>query len=154
MTSCFKLDRFGKEKGLEKATWILVGGMVVQPKKKCYRLDFFFFIFSETEVLGIMGRELEGAGENSPGSDLLRRFSPEQSCSDTGHLRESLVQHLKMSQGTCLVVQWLRPDAPNAAGLGSIPGPETRSHMPQLRVCMLPLKIPHAGTQDPAQPNK
>ena len=28
-----------------------------------------------------------------------------------------------------LVVQWLRPCTPNAAGLGSIPGQGTRSHM-------------------------
>ena len=114
-----------------------------------------FFIFSETAVLGITGRELEGAvGGNSPGSDLLRRFRPEQSGSDTGHLRESLFQHMKMSQGTCLVVQWLRLHTPNAAGLGSIPGQETRSHLPQRRVCMLPLKIPHAATEDPAKPNR
>ena len=29
--------------------------------------------------------------------------------------------------------QWLRHHAPNAGGLGSIPGQGTRSHMPQLR---------------------
>ena len=51
--------------------------------------------------------------------------------------------------GTSLVVQWLRLHAPNAGGLGSIPGGGTRSHMPQLRVCMLQLKIPHAATEDP-----
>ena len=38
---------------------------------------------------------------------------------------------------TSLVVQWLRLCAPNAGGLGSIPGERTRSHVPQLRVCML-----------------
>ena len=31
--------------------------------------------------------------------------------------------------GTSLVVQWLRLHAPNAGGLGSIPGRGTRSHM-------------------------
>ena len=36
--------------------------------------------------------------------------------------------------GTSLVVQWLRLQAPNAGGPGSIPGQGTRSHMPQLRV--------------------
>ena len=41
---------------------------------------------------------------------------------------------------TSLVVQWLSLCNPNAEGPGSIPGQETRSHMPQLR--------------DPAQPNK
>ena len=35
--------------------------------------------------------------------------------------------------GTSLVIQWLKLHAPKAGGLGSIPGQETRSHMPQLR---------------------
>ncbi|TEA37365.1 hypothetical protein DBR06_SOUSAS1910057, partial [Sousa chinensis] len=46
-----------------------------------------------------------------------------------------------------LVVQWLRLCAPNAGGLGSIPGQGTRSFMPQLRVHMLQLNIPHAATK-------
>ena len=32
------------------------------------------------------------------------------------------------------------------AQVGSIPGQGTGSHMPQLRVCMLQLKIPYAAT--------
>ena len=47
-------------------------------------------------------------------------------------------------QGTSLVVQWLGHWVPNAGGLGSIPGQGTWSHMPQLRVCLMQLKIPHA----------
>ena len=41
--------------------------------------------------------------------------------------------------------------APNAGGACSIPGQGTRFHMPQLRVCLLQLKIPHATatTEDP-----
>ena len=39
--------------------------------------------------------------------------------------------------GTSLVVQWLRLHDPNAGGLGSIPGQETRAHMPQPRAGML-----------------
>jgi len=35
--------------------------------------------------------------------------------------------------GTSLMVQWLRLQAPNAGGQGSIPGQGTRSHMLQLR---------------------
>ena len=35
--------------------------------------------------------------------------------------------------GTSLVVQWLRVQAPNAQGLGSTPGQQSRSHMLQLR---------------------
>ena len=36
-------------------------------------------------------------------------------------------------EGPTLVAQWLRCCAPNAGGLGSIPGPGTRSHMLQLK---------------------
>ena len=50
---------------------------------------------------------------------------------------------------TSLVVQWLRLHAPNAGGLGSIPGQGTESHMTQLRVRMLQLKILHAATKIP-----
>ena len=46
----------------------------------------------------------------------------------------------EINLGTSLVVQWLRLHAPNARGLGSIPGQGTRSHMPQL-------KILHAATK-------
>ena len=45
-----------------------------------------------------------------------------------------------LDQGTSLMIQWLRILTPNAGGLGSIPSQGTRSHMPQLRVCMLQLK--------------
>ena len=48
---------------------------------------------------------------------------------------------------TSLVVQWARLHAPNAGGLGLIPGQGTRSHMPQLRVHMLQLKILYASTK-------
>ena len=42
--------------------------------------------------------------------------------------------HLEMvTIWTSLLAQWLRLWAPNAGGLGSIPGQETRSHMLQLR---------------------
>ena len=43
--------------------------------------------------------------------------------------------------GTSLVVQQLRLHAPNAGSPGSIPGQGTRSRIPQLRACMLQLKI-------------
>ena len=45
---------------------------------------------------------------------------------------------------TSLVVQWLRVCTPNSGGLSVIPGEGTRPHMPELRVCMLQLKILHA----------
>ena len=44
------------------------------------------------------------------------------------------------NQGTSLVVQWLRLCAPNAGGLGSIPGQENRSHMLQLRPAAVKFK--------------
>ena len=41
--------------------------------------------------------------------------------------------HQKYNMGTSLVIQWLRLCAPDAGGLGLIPGQGTRSHIPQLR---------------------
>ena len=51
----------------------------------------------------------------------------------------------KKTLGTSQVVQYLRLHAPNAGGLGSIPGQGTGSHKPQLIVCIDQLKIPHAA---------
>ncbi|TEA23632.1 hypothetical protein DBR06_SOUSAS910357, partial [Sousa chinensis] len=51
-----------------------------------------------------------------------------------------------------LVVQWLRLCSPNAGGPSLILGQGTRSHMPQLRVCMLQLKFPHAATKRSCMP--
>ena len=42
----------------------------------------------------------------------------------------------KLKRRTSLVVQWLSLHVPSAGGPGSIPDQGTRSHMPQLRVCM------------------
>ena len=47
--------------------------------------------------------------------------------------------------GAFLAAQWLRLGARNAGGLGSIPGQGTKSHTPQLRVCMLQVKTPPAA---------
>ena len=47
----------------------------------------------------------------------------------------------KVTQGTSLVVQWLRLHAPCAGGPGSIPGQGTRFHMLQLRVCTLQVRL-------------
>ena len=55
----------------------------------------------------------------------------------------------KISQlGTSLVVQWLRLCAPNAGGLGSIPGRGTRPHTLLLRVGVPQLKDPTCCTKD------
>ena len=48
--------------------------------------------------------------------------------------------------GTSLVVQRLRLCAPSAGVRNPIPGQGARSHMPQLRVCVLQLKILHAAS--------
>ena len=53
--------------------------------------------------------------------------------------------------GTFPVVQGLRLRAPSAGAQGSIPSRGTRSHMRQLRVCMLLLKIWHAPHCSPQQ---
>ena len=45
------------------------------------------------------------------------------------------------------MVQWLGLLASSAGGPGSIPDRETGSHIPQLGVRMLQLKIPHATTE-------
>ena len=53
---------------------------------------------------------------------------------------------LKLSySGTSLVVQWVRLHAPNAGGLGSIPGQGTRSRMPQLKIPQAAMKILQAA---------
>ena len=49
--------------------------------------------------------------------------------------------------GTFLMIQWLRLCALNTGDLGSIPGQGTISYIPQLRVCMMQLKIPQAPTK-------
>ena len=41
-----------------------------------------------------------------------------------------------------------------SGGLSVIPGQGTRSHMPELRVCMLQLKILHAKMKNKAKQNK
>ena len=45
------------------------------------------------------------------------------------------------------MVQWLRLHAPSAGSLVPIPGQGTTYYMPQLRVHMSQLKIPHAATK-------
>ena len=53
---------------------------------------------------------------------------------------------LKFVVGTSLVLQWLRLRAPNAGGPGSISGQGI--HMPQFRVRMIWLQIPHAAIKN------
>ncbi|TEA31394.1 hypothetical protein DBR06_SOUSAS710187 [Sousa chinensis] len=62
---------------------------------------------------------------------------------------------LKATAVTSLVAQWIRLHAPNAGGLGSIPGLGTRSQiaccncMLQLRVRMPQLRSSCATTKEP-----
>ena len=53
----------------------------------------------------------------------------------------------KINSVISLVVQWPRLCIPNAGGLGWIPGQGTRSHMLQLRDCMVQQKVLHATTK-------
>ena len=57
--------------------------------------------------------------------------------------RISYFSSIQNTLGASLVVQWLRLCAASAGGPGSIPGPGTRCHMQQLRVCMPQLKKAH-----------
>ena len=62
-------------------------------------------------------------------------------------ISDAEILKFKDDLGTSLVVQWLRLQAPDAGGSGSIPGQGARYHMPQL-------KDPACCNEDPAQPNK
>ena len=57
---------------------------------------------------------------------------------------------------TSLVVKWLSLHAPNAGGLGSIPGQRTRSNMPQLKTAYATTQTedPACSNEDLGQPNK
>ena len=49
--------------------------------------------------------------------------------------------HSQMRPGTSLVIQWLSLHAPQAGAPCSIPGQETRCHMPQLKIQCSQIKI-------------
>ena len=54
--------------------------------------------------------------------------------------KTAFTRGLEAVQGTSLVVQWLRFQAPNAGGLGSVPGGGSRFLMKQLKILMLQLR--------------
>ena len=66
----------------------------------------------------------------------------------------AMLSSKELEFGNSLVVQWLRLHTPNARDLGSIPGQGTRSHMLQLSVRMLHLKIMCAATKSWYRPSK
>ena len=72
-------------------------------------------------------------------------FLKMSSVSTTRYLSVSPLHLLRTSSGILWLVCWLRP--PNAGGPGLIPGQRTGSHMLQIRVLMLQLKILHAATK-------
>lgn len=47
------------------------------------------------------------------------------------------------------MIQWLELYAPNAGGLGSVPGQGTEFHMPQLGASVPQLKHPACTAEDP-----
>ena len=51
----------------------------------------------------------------------------------------------RWTEGTSLVVQWLRLQAPKAGGLGEMPARGSRSHMQQLKILQAAMKL-----KDPA----
>ena len=61
-----------------------------------------------------------------------------------------------VTNGTSLVVQWLRFCTPNAVGPGLIPSQGTKSQMLHVRVHRMQLKIPQATVKidDPKCPNQ
>ena len=71
-----------------------------------------------------------------PGSPVVKTLSSNAegaSSISSGELRSHMPHDQKKNKpeaGTSLVVQLLRLQAPNAWGLGSIPGQGTRSYMP------------------------
>ena len=84
---------------------------------------------------------------NRSASRICQKRENSKSCGITVQVScfSSQVEAKRYLLGTSLVVRWLRLHTPNAGGLGSIPGQGTRSHRPQIRVCRLRLKNPHAA---------
>ena len=73
---------------------------------------------------------------------------PSPSARGQSPLVNSACRLVRFQVVTSLVVQQLRLLPPNAGGQGSIPGQRTRSHIPQLRVCMPQLKHPACHSED------
>ena len=99
-----------------------------------------------TATLGrVMGkhREEDGRGWRMRLGDVLESERGGKVCSPWNIKRRrdkhtcSFCTFKRKCVGTSLVVQWVSLHAPNAAGLGSIPGRGTRSRI-------------HAATKDPA----
>ena len=72
-------------------------------------------------------------------------------CNEGGQCRSKVTGGIGKSQmafvGTSLMVQWLRFQVPTAGGPGLIHDQGTRSHVSQLRVHMVLLKILRAATK-------
>ena len=68
----------------------------------------------------------------------------------------TLVNLKNIVLGTSVVAQWLRLWAPNAGGLGLIPGQGIRFHVLQLKIphALEKFEDPKCHNQGPGQPNK
>ena len=79
-------------------------------------------------------RHLPGLSSQTPSHPSFRQHKGDQ-------VEKGLVPFFKKSPSTSMVIQWLRLRAPDAGNLGLIPGQGARSHVPQLRVDMLQLRL-------------
>ena len=92
--------------------------------------------------LGLVWSHLQKVGIYNHGSaegPLNRKCSQGTAKAGVASQESKEVSKITSALGLPCMVQWLRLHAPNAEGLGSIPGQGFRSHMPQLRGCMLQL---------------
>ena len=83
----------------------------------------------------------------SKGPDLPGLWDEQGSMVALGRELETDERFKSSWNGTSLVVRWLKLLAPNAGGPGLIPSQGTIYHIPQLRVCMPQLRIPHGATK-------
>ena len=90
-------------------------------------------------------KQLEGSGERRGSKSPSEEEAVGSLGQQEGHRRLVVMSSKWDLPGTSLVVQWLRLCIPKAGGPGWIPDQGSRSHMLQLRVRMLQMKIPHVA---------
>ena len=111
-------------------------------------VDLYIYKKKKKTPYSLRHRNIEIRPINNP--TMASKCSSERKSHTPFTLNEKLemIKHSEESKSKVEIVwdflggPWLRLHAPNAGGWGSISGQETRSHMPQLRVCMLQLKDP------------
>ena len=101
--------------------------------------EFSVYMIWSSGGLGLPSHTLCGGGLVSSRLGCLHLFLKWQTQGEKDFIwRVLLIKTTK--RGSSLVVQWLRLLAPNAGGLGLIPGQGTRSHMPQLKMSCAMIK--------------